>query len=270
MTDKLINDLAGRIFKDLFGEMKNDATRDQFMETITSCISNFAAEHGDMKLSNLEKEGLQQMIKDGFVAAFMESAVLKPLKDTLQPCAVQIVPFPEPTTTYEIQAIPPAPHHPDLYGDVEAFHHQFGLEIDITDGPRDLEPELEIFRQKFMEEELREYLDADAEMDGLREHPLANPEELESALAALRAKKLDALVDLIYVAIGTAYLHGWDFNEAWRRVQAANMAKIRAERQEEGKRDATYDVVKPPGWTAPDHSDLVRFKDPNEDLVLIF
>jgi predicted HAD superfamily Cof-like phosphohydrolase len=69
--------------------------------------------------------------------------------------------------------------------------------------------------------------------------------------------QLDALVDLAYVVLGTAYLHGFRFNEAWRRVHAANMAKVRAERAEQSARGSTFDVVKPPGWKPADLSDLV-------------
>jgi len=68
---------------------------------------------------------------------------------------------------------------------------------------------------------------------------------------------LDALVDLTYVVLGTAYLHGFDFNEAFRRVHEANMKKVRAEAKTDSKRGTAYDVVKPEGWTPPDLGDLV-------------
>jgi predicted HAD superfamily Cof-like phosphohydrolase len=61
---------------------------------------------------------------------------------------------------------------------------------------------------------------------------------------------LDALVDICFVAMGTAYKHGWDFNEAWRRVVQANMNKVLAP---EGK----WKIQKPPFWLPPDHTDLV-------------
>jgi len=68
--------------------------------------------------------------------------------------------------------------------------------------------------------------------------------------------QLDALVDLVYVALGTAYLQGFDFNEAFRRVHEANMKKVRARQKSDSKRASSYDVVKPVGWTPPDLSDL--------------
>jgi len=68
--------------------------------------------------------------------------------------------------------------------------------------------------------------------------------------------QLDALVDLAYVVLGTAFMHGFDFNEAWRRVHAANMQKVRATSPDVSKRNSSLDVVKPEGWTPPDLSDL--------------
>jgi predicted HAD superfamily Cof-like phosphohydrolase len=92
----------------------------------------------------------------------------------------------------------------------------------------------------------------------------ADPEVIIGALE----RQLDALVDSIYVKLGTAYLQfGADrFREAWRRVVVANMGKVRADAAVEGSTDSgrekKYDIVKPPGWTAPDHKDLVRDHEP--------
>lgn len=116
---------------------------------------------------------------------------------------------------------------PDVVGDVEDFHVKFGLAY--RGPPRQLSRALSDFRTKFMLEELEEY---------------DRPQE--------PAGKLDALVDLVYVALGTAYLHGFNFREAWRRVHAANMRKVRGP----SMRSQEYDVVKPPGWVHPDLSDL--------------
>jgi predicted HAD superfamily Cof-like phosphohydrolase len=122
------------------------------------------------------------------------------------------------------------------YQDIIAFHVKF--DIAYTGEPRFLPPDLQEFRLKFLSEELTEYEEALA--DG----------ELADAL--------DALVDLVYVALGTAHLHGFDFNEAWRRVHAANMGKIRAPSADASKRGSVFDVIKPEGWVPPDHTDLVR------------
>lgn len=68
---------------------------------------------------------------------------------------------------------------------------------------------------------------------------------------------LDALVDVSYIAIGTALMCGANFDEAWRRVHEANMAKIRASRDNLGKRETEFDVIKPKDWRPADLTDLV-------------
>ena len=70
------------------------------------------------------------------------------------------------------------------------------------------------------------------------------------------AGTLDALVDLVYIALGTAYRRGWDFSEAWRRVHKANMAKERG-KPNNSKYGSGFDIVKPEGWQGPSHEDLV-------------
>lgn len=114
-----------------------------------------------------------------------------------------------------------------LMTDLEEFHHKFGLYY--SGKPRELPSDLAEFRAKFMFEELYEYCTAKNNED-----------------------RLDALVDLCYVAIGTAQMHGFDFHKAWKIVHKANMAKIR---KPSGRSE--YDIVKPEGWTAPDLSSLV-------------
>ena len=110
--------------------------------------------------------------------------------------------------------------------DIKDFHEKYGLEYHGP--PRHLSKELLTFRENFMKEELEEYIAA----KGL-------------------PGRLDALVDLMYVVLGTAYLHGFPFEEAWRRVHEANMKKIRKESDR-----STFDVVKPKGWKAPQLGDL--------------
>ena len=70
------------------------------------------------------------------------------------------------------------------------------------------------------------------------------------------AEMFDGLVDLVYVAIGTAHAMGLPFDEGWKRVHAANMAKVRASKKT--KRGTTWDVVKPEGWKHPDLKELLK------------
>lgn len=69
-----------------------------------------------------------------------------------------------------------------------------------------------------------------------------------------REAALDALCDSEVTGNGIAYLAGFDKEEADRRVLAANDAKLVDGKPvilEGGK------IGKPPGWKAPNHSDLV-------------
>lgn len=130
-----------------------------------------------------------------------------------------------------------------------AFHVKFGLEY--TGLPRLLPGDLQDFRERFLGEEVTEYIEGRRVADdGIRTN---NPAMVRDGLAQM----LDGLVDLVYVALGTAYLHGFDFDEAWRRVHGANMEKVRATSPLQSKRGSTFDVVKPQDWVAPDLSDLV-------------
>lgn len=145
---------------------------------------------------------------------------------------------------------------PDLMLDIEAFHQKFGLEYHGK--PRILDPELSAFRRGFMQEELDEYSE---EQEGLVEALTSDDGKPDHRRIALGLhQQLDALVDEVYVTLGTAYMQFGTqvFHEAWRRVQAANMKKVRAAHVGQSKRASIFDVVKPEGWTPPDHHDLVR------------
>lgn len=119
--------------------------------------------------------------------------------------------------------------------DIRAFHEKFKL--GYNGSPRELDETTAQFRVKFMQEELDEYKAA--------------------FLAGDLHGQFDALIDLVYVALGTAYLQGFPFQEGWRRVQSANMAKVCAQSEKDSKRGFKFDIVKPPGWTAPQLGDLI-------------
>ena len=57
----------------------------------------------------------------------------------------------------------------------------------------------------------------------------------------------DALIDLVYVAMGTAVMMGLPWQQLWDDVQRANMSKVRGTTH----RGHTVDVSKPPGWVGP-------------------
>lgn len=127
------------------------------------------------------------------------------------------------------------------FDDVGDFHEKFGLgnvthgEVGIVGMPADLLD----FRLKFLGEELDEFAKA---MD-----------------AGDQAGAFDALLDLVYVAMGTAHLLGFPWQEGWDLVQAANMSKLRATTGIVGPRgDAKYDVIKGPDFVPPDIEGLLR------------
>lgn len=116
-----------------------------------------------------------------------------------------------------------------MFDDIIAFHQKFHL---IHEGQvRRLPKKMQNFRVKFLREELKEYEEAVANGD------------LELMF--------DSLVDIVYVALGTAYLHGFPFEQGWKEVHKANMLKVRAKTVGESSRHSTHDVVKPEDWIPP-------------------
>ena len=119
------------------------------------------------------------------------------------------------------------------FTDVGDFHRKFGLPaFPSSTEPKPLDPELLQFRIRFLEEELDEFKRASEQGDPI--------------------EQFDALLDLVYVAMGTAHLLGFPWQEGWDEVQRSNMAKVRAARDgSDSKRGSSWDVVKPAGWMPP-------------------
>ena len=122
---------------------------------------------------------------------------------------------------------------PDLIEDIEKFHEKYGLEYKDSIS-RHLSPEEKEFRVRCLLEEVQEYIAA---------------KTLE--------EEVDAIIDLIYFALGTSYRHGFNFYDGWKEVHKSNMSKVRAEKKEDSKRDFELDVVKPDNWKAPELDDAV-------------
>ena len=68
----------------------------------------------------------------------------------------------------------------------------------------------------------------------------------------------DGLADLVYVVLGSAVEAGIPFDEVWKEVQRANMAKVGGEKDRSGK------LLKPDGWEPPDIDSILRKKMDNE------
>lgn len=126
------------------------------------------------------------------------------------------------------------------YDDVGDFHQKFDLPNTThqDSGPREFNEDLLGFRLKFLREEVDEFEEGFYEED--------------------HAKMFDALLDLVYVAMGTSHLQGYPWQEGWYLVQQANMAKVRAQADgSDSKRGSPFDVVKPPGWVPPDIENIL-------------
>ncbi len=121
-----------------------------------------------------------------------------------------------------------------MIGNVHEFHEKFGLPLGTEDQLTG-DKHAQEFRVKFLQEEL---------------------DELKEALdAGDRTKAFDALLDLAYVAYGTALFMGVD-SAQWaagmRAVHNCNMAKVRVAKAEDSKRGSAFDVKKPEGWIGPE------------------
>jgi predicted HAD superfamily Cof-like phosphohydrolase len=121
--------------------------------------------------------------------------------------------------------------HFSNWEDVKQFHRKYGVPVSET--PSLLSPEKLEFRTKFLREELNEFINGASE---------GNLEKMG-----------DALIDLVYVALGTAHMMGLPWQLMWNEVQLANMRKVRATDPSQSKRGSALDVVKPGGWKGPDH-----------------
>lgn len=139
---------------------------------------------------------------------------------------------------------------PDLVGDVRKFNARFGLPYAPLQRPRFLPQHLFDFRRKFNEEEGFELERAYREGD------------LVGAA--------DALVDRVYVDLGTAHFMGLPFEDHWREVQRANMQKEKPTGPDDPRlkrkqarngglpNAAAFDIVKPADWKGPDHAAVLR------------
>lgn len=81
-------------------------------------------------------------------------------------------------------------------------------------------------------------------------------DEFAEAIANSDAEEMvDALIDMCVFAIGTLDLMDVDANEAWDKVLKANMNKNVGIKEGRPNPFGLPDLLKPEGWTAPDHLD---------------
>jgi predicted HAD superfamily Cof-like phosphohydrolase len=161
------------------------------------------------------------------------------------------------------------------FDDVGDFHEKFHLD-NVTHHqvkPREVPPDVLEFRINFMLEELGEFIEAvggrldlsEWVVGGARSIRVTIPEDAKID----HEKAFDSLIDLVYVAMGTAHFLGYPWQMGWRLVQRANMAKVRAKADaSDSLRGHALDVVKPAGWTPPNIERLLgRFGWFNEGVT---
>jgi predicted HAD superfamily Cof-like phosphohydrolase len=131
-----------------------------------------------------------------------------------------------------------------FFDDVRDFHEKFNLPVTGVERCTHMTEEIAMYRIRFLSEELEEFIDA------------VNERNL--------AAQLDALVDLAWVAMGTAHFMGAPFNEAWAEVVRANMSKVlKKENDGEHKRGMVETIRKPPGWQGPRIQQVIEIHNAN-------
>lgn len=114
-----------------------------------------------------------------------------------------------------------------MYDDVAEFHRKV---LQLEDAREPFLPHYAWLeeRARFLQEELTEFIFA--------------------ALASNLVDITDALLDTVYVALGTLHMMGIPVQQCWDAVQHANMQKVRGTT----KRGNAIDAVKPEGWVGPE------------------
>lgn len=134
----------------------------------------------------------------------------------------------------------------DWVQDIADMHTKFGVNPAVRNMDKEKLQAFLKFRIDFLQEEL---------------------DEMRSAYSGFQTGKVDsvkasddtvdALIDLCVVAIGTLNAFDVDAYEAWDRVHNANMAKEVGVKASRPNPLGLPDLIKPEGWTAPEHSDNV-------------
>ena len=124
----------------------------------------------------------------------------------------------------------------DFANDIYMMHNKFGVRewFENNKGDKELMKNYLNFRMSMVKEEYDETMEAIEAKD---------PEEI-----------VDGLIDMCVFAIGTLDVFGIDANEAWDRVYNANSAKDVGVKEGRHNPFGLPDLIKPEGWTAPNHN----------------
>lgn len=120
------------------------------------------------------------------------------------------------------------------YNDVGEFHRKFDIPAYDPRNPCAFpSPEILEYRLKFLREEMI---------------------ELNTAIDERNlVEALDALADIVYVALGTAHYFNAPFSQIWNEVQRSNMERVKCTRENcpPDKQYRADMVIKPPDWKPP-------------------
>ncbi len=118
--------------------------------------------------------------------------------------------------------------------DISVMHSKFRVHDWIDGSCYEDRQDLMKLRMRMLSEEFNETLQAYLQSD---------PEEM-----------IDGLIDLCVIAIGTLDIAGVNAQHAWDQVYEANMSKEVGVKPGRPNPLGLPDLVKPSGWTGPDHS----------------
>lgn len=116
---------------------------------------------------------------------------------------------------------------PSMYDDVEEFHEQI-IQLEKPTKVGIISDEFILERTRFLNEEVEEFT--------------------TTGMSGDMVGVADALADIVYVALGTAWQMGIPFQAIWDVVHSANMKKVRGITKRGNKNDA----AKPEGWQSPE------------------
>lgn len=123
---------------------------------------------------------------------------------------------------------------------VADFHTEV-LKLSEPQIPTFNSPEWIIERTRFMMEELQEFTSA--------------------AMTSDMVKAADGLADIVYVALGTAWMMGLPFDKIFDHVHTCNMKKQKGVTS----RGNAIDAMKPVGWQPPDQGIAKILEDALDD-----
>lgn len=162
----------------------------------------------------------------------------------------------------------------EAQGDVEYFHRKFGRPVGFEPGIFFDDVEQRRLRASLVIEEALEFVEAlgfdpadilATHQQTLEKQRATSGEARESNTAKFfkpsLPKAMDAVADLIYVALGAAVTFGVNLGPIWSAVQRTNMAKVGGAVRPDGK------ILKPEGWQPPNVAELLWAQgwDPKEE-----